>query len=446
MATALMEKIDLLSDETTDTSLDLFSVPTTRASVERGEYQEVHSSHGAPLQDKVEFEVGGTNAYTDLRNSYVELEVKVVKANGGALPTTLGNLHVVPGDNFFHSLFERVTLRIANKDVEYEAYYPIRSFMINALNFSKEAKKSSLEVSSGWYEDSLTGKTYATANADQLKARRDRIAGSPTMTCYMRPRLAFMDSERYIFPGLSVKLEITRTAPAFVQLGDAANPADSAKILITKAVYHVRRAYVNPSIFNAQVEQMVKGARIKYPITRTRVQYYTLDQGTRQETIRLDQQAQHPNRGVVVLADAQALSGSFEHNAFTFKPYNLTSIELKPDGRSRTDKYELDFATGAGVAQAYAKVAAALERYDTGQPFGITLAEWKSVANFYAFDFTSDLTHDGSFHLIEKGTLTLKLTFGDPLPGSVIAIILQEYDDLVEFDVDRNVSMISSVL
>ena len=62
----------------------------------------------------------GGKGYTDLANSFLELEVKVVKLDGTDLPG-VDNVAVWVGDNFAHSLFEKVT----ESDVEYVDKVPV---------------------------------------------------------------------------------------------------------------------------------------------------------------------------------------------------------------------------------------------------------------------------------------------------------------------------------
>ena len=98
------------------------------------------------------------------------------------------------------------------------------------------------------------------------------------------------------------------------------------------------------------------------------------------------------------------------------------------------------------MGRAYAKLASLIDRYDNPQPFGLSLDEWKSQCNLYAFDFTGDLAHDDNFHLLSGGSLTLSLRFGAGLPQSTIVVIYQEFDELVQIDFSRKVTMIGSAL
>ena len=118
--------------------------------------------------------------YTDLANSFLELEVKVVKLDGTDLPGA-NDVAVWVGDNFAHSLFEKVTLRIGESDVEYVDKYPLRAFIDNAISFGKSSKENELTVSSGWVEKDV-GKDGPDHGEASLRKRKALVAGSTTQS------------------------------------------------------------------------------------------------------------------------------------------------------------------------------------------------------------------------------------------------------------------------
>jgi hypothetical protein len=436
-----------MSVDSTHEGFDLFATPPTLTAVMAGEDEEHLPISGESLQSELEFRVlAGDKAYTDLSESRVELEVKIVKANGANLSNTANDHTVWLGDNFAHSLFDRVTFRIGERDIEYAPNYAMRSYIDNALNFSKEDKNAGLYVSSGWLEDAATAVNGDGQDADALLARKGLCVGSKTLSFMMRPRLSFMAQSRLLYPRLAFSLKMSRN-PASYCLSAASNtPNAGAKVIITKAVFHVRRMIANDSLYLAHAQRLLEGATVKYPIDRTRVSYYNVDQGAVQSSFKLDQSVQRPNRVVIGFVDSEALNGNFVKNPYAFKPYGLTSIELELSALGERIKFEPSFATGSGLARPYAKLASLVDRFDSGSAFGVTLTEWATKYNLYGFDFTGDLSHSEAFHLVADTTLTLKLKFATALTNSITIVVYQELDDIVKFDVKKQVSMISSAL
>jgi hypothetical protein len=446
MATTGSHKVEMSVDSTHE-GFDLFATPPTLTAVMAGEDEEHLPISGESLQSELEFRVmAGDKAYTDLSKSRIELEVKFVKGDGSNLSATANDHTVWLGDNFAHSLFDRVTFRVGERDIEYSPNYAMRSYIDNALNFSKENKKSGLFVSSGWIEDGATAVDGEDQTDAQRLARKTLSRSSNTLNFMMRPRLSFMSQSRLLYPRLSFSLKLSRSPASYCLSARDNAPNDGAKVVITKAVFHVRRMIANDSLYLAHAQRLVEGATIKYPIDRTRVSYYTVDQGAVQSSFKLDQSVQRPNRVVIGLVDSEAINGNFAKNPYAFKPYGLTSIELELSALGERIKFEPSFGTGSGLARPYAKLASLVDRLDTSSAFGITLDEWKSKYNFYGFDFTGDLAHGDAFHLVSDTTLTLKLKFSRALQRAVTVVVYQELDDIVKFDIKKQVSMISSAL
>ena len=318
------------SEDSTYGGFDLFATPPTHTSVLKGEDESHLPVSGGSEERDIEFRVLGGKVYTDLANSFLELEVKVVKLDGTDLPG-VDNVEVWVGDNFAHSLFEKVTLRIGESDVEYVDKYPLRAFIDNAISFGKSSKENELAVSSGWVEKDVGKDGPDHDNASQLK-RKALVAASTTQSFFMRPRLSMLSQSRFLYPGIDFSLKLTRTRASFALLATNNNPADGARILITKAVYHVRRMIPNDSLFNAQAQNLLNGATVKYPIDRVRVQFQTLAAGSSNFNLRLEHGKQLPNRVIVGLVREEALGGDYRYNPCAFKPYGLQTISMQQDG------------------------------------------------------------------------------------------------------------------
>ena len=91
------------SGECVKTELDLFSVPPTQVSLEKGlwiDHQPVSSaSDGGPIT----FLCPGTEDYVDLSKTILVVRAKVTKANGNDLDA---DEHAGIVNNFLHSLFK----------------------------------------------------------------------------------------------------------------------------------------------------------------------------------------------------------------------------------------------------------------------------------------------------------------------------------------------------
>jgi hypothetical protein len=446
MSLAAASKLSAHSADTAYTALDVLLTPPTNTSIAHAEDTLILPTAGGSLEDAFDFIVpGNTAVYTDLKNSTLEVDVKVVQRDGTALDATAANLTVWPGDNYAHSLFEKVTIRIGEADVEYASNYGTRAFIDNLLNFSKEEKKSTLVASSGWSEDAaLCG--HGDANAAAVLLRKDGIKGSATNTFFMKLRMSLAECDRLLAPGLNLSIKFHRSPAAYSLMAAGDDPAGGARVQITRAVLHLRRAVVNDAVFNAQLAESINGATFKYPIDRVKTYMYSADTGSFVKNIVLDQNPQRPNRVVIGIVDAAAHAPKFDRNANAYEPFDLASIELRPTDMGEGIRFDTNFTSGTGLARAYAKLAMLVDRYDTGLPFGVTFKEWKTKCTLYGFDFAPDLQHNNAFHLFRNGHLTLNIRFRSALAKRVTIVVYQEFDDLIEIDAAHKVKMIGQVL
>ena len=102
------------SQECSKSELDLFSVPPTQVSLEKGywmDHQPVSSvSDGGPIT----FLSPGTEDYIDLSKTILVVRAKVTKANGADLDAD-EKVGIV--NNFLHSLFKQVDVFLKEKQV-----------------------------------------------------------------------------------------------------------------------------------------------------------------------------------------------------------------------------------------------------------------------------------------------------------------------------------------
>ena len=132
------------SQECTKSELDLFSIPPTQISLERGlwvDHQPVSSvSDGGPIT----FLSTGTEDYVDLAKTILVVKAKVTKANGADL---VADERVGVVNNFLHSLFKQVDVFLKEKQVtQFLGTYAYRAYLETLLNYGPSAEGISTHV------------------------------------------------------------------------------------------------------------------------------------------------------------------------------------------------------------------------------------------------------------------------------------------------------------
>ena len=175
------------SQECPKSELDLFAVPPTQTSLEKGhwiDHQPVSSvADGGPIT----FLCPGTEDYVDLSKTLLTVKAKVINADG----TNLGaGAKVGVVNNFLHSLFKQVDVFLKEKQVtQATGTYAYRAYVENLLNYGPAAKQSQLTTAL-FYKDTA-GKMDV---ADPTLAGGHGNAGLRT---------------RYVFSGESKTIEMT---------------------------------------------------------------------------------------------------------------------------------------------------------------------------------------------------------------------------------------------
>jgi hypothetical protein len=102
------------SQECTKSELDLFSVPPTQTSLEKGHWVEHQPVSSVADAGPITFTVPGTEDYVDLSKTILVVRAKVTKADGADLDAD-EKVGIV--NNFLHSLFKQVDVFLKEKQV-----------------------------------------------------------------------------------------------------------------------------------------------------------------------------------------------------------------------------------------------------------------------------------------------------------------------------------------
>ena len=239
------------SQECTKSELDLFSVPPTQVSLEKGhwiDHQPVSSvSDGGPIT----FLSPGIEDYVDLSKTILVVRAKVTKADGANLDAD-EKVGVV--NNFLHRFFKQVDVFLKEKQVtQATGTYSYRAYLETLLNYGPAAKKSQLTAAL-FYKDTA-GKmdtadpTLAADNANTNQGLRTRYQFSKASGAIEMAGPIFCDvfrSERLLLSYVDLKVILNRNVNEFCLMASEAD-ADY-RVKLTEAYLKIRKVKVSPSI------------------------------------------------------------------------------------------------------------------------------------------------------------------------------------------------------
>jgi hypothetical protein len=307
------------------------------------------------------------------------------------------------------------------------------------------AKRARL-TGEGWIEDGATGKNYTDAKTSSITKRKSIIAGSKTMSYYMRPNLSMFKQKRLIPPGVAIRLVFNRSATASCIMSSNAN--EDVKLVITKFEWMVRRVSINPTIVRAHTSRMIEGNTYKFPIKKHRTRVHNIPAGVSSHRLVIDQDDIVPTRILLAMLDHEGFVGTFKKSPYAFNHFELSNIEMSIDGVPVGKSIETDFSNG-NYAHAYAHTLASLGHLNSTQSNGISYDDYVDNRTVFAWCTASDLPNkdkDNYFHLRRKGCTAVVLRFKTPLATPLSVLITDEREDLLEIDLEQRIKSVTGVV
>ncbi|PIK55304.1 hypothetical protein BSL78_07776 [Apostichopus japonicus] len=431
------------SCECTKSELDLFLVPPTQTSIEKGQWVEYHPIANLTDNGPIEFYVSGSSEeYIDLAQTQLYVKAKITLSDGNDLPE---EAKVGPVNLFLQSLFSQIDVSLNERLITPSTpTYPYRALLETLLSYGSEAKESQL-TSSLFYKDTAGYMNEADPKAESssanlgLKKRTTFTTQSKTVDMIGPIHSDIFFQEKYLLNGVNMKLKLIRSKDQFCLM--SADNGKQYKVVIKDASLFVRKVKLNPSVALGHARALEK-ATAKYPIQRVVTKMFSIPTGNMsfiQDHIFL---GQLPKKVIVGCVRNTAFNGSYTLNPFNFEHFGLDFLALYMDGEQVPYKplkpnYSAD--GGANYIRAYHTLFSGTDKAQHDAGNAISRDDYLNGYTLYAFDLTPDLSSGGHFNLVKQGNLRMELHFAQPLDTTVNVFVYAELDNIVEIDKARNV-------
>ena len=461
--------------------VDLFRVPPTQQSLERGrwiDYAPLSSVENA--NSAITFLIAGTDEYIDLSKTILTVTGKITKKDGMSKLNGNDQSNVAPVNNFLHSLFRQVDVYLNGKQVTPAmGTYAYRSYIETLLNYDVSAKQSQFS-SALYYKDTpgqmekvgalassitlnyknTTGATGGNSSEKIYKpesgnvgfAKRHQFIKNGNRFVLSGPIFAdiFM-TDRLLLNMLDLKVVLNRSSDAFSLMEIGNDPAIEPKVQLSDVVLKVRKVKVDQSISDG-VERMLKQTPALYPIRRVECKILTIPANlpnVRQDNIF---SGIIPNSFVVGLMHVDATTGEYDKNPYNFQHFGVTSVSLTANGQEipfklLTLKYpenpegKIDPAkdTELDFDEAYNTLFSGTGKIYSNAGLDITREDYPGGYALYAFDLTPDMCKSADyFNAVQRGTLTLALTFGTSQKHAIGMVCYGDFENIIRIDSERN--------
>ena len=466
--------------------IDLFSVPPTQQSLERGRWIDYAPLSSVENPDSaITYLIAGTDEYIDLSKTILTVTGKIT-AEGGATLTGGNQTSVAPVNNFLHSLFKQVDVYLNGKQVTPAmGTYAYRAYIETLLNYDVSAKKSQF-TSALYYKDTATkmdeagslpsSKTITFTQAsvsgasgnvevsipvpgtgNQGFAKRSKFIRNGKQFVLSGPIFAdiFMN-DRLLLNMVDLKVVLNRSNPKFCLMdlsGGSGTPQVKPEVKLTDVILKIRKVKVDQAVSDG-IERMLKQTPALYPVRRVECKILTVPENlptSRQDNIF---SGIIPKTFVFGFVAVDAASGVYTKNPYNFAHFGVTSLSLTANGeeipfKQLTLKYpkdadgkidttagedaELDFDEAyntlfSGTGKIYSNAGLDIDRDD--YPGGFAL---------YAFDLTPDMCKSSEyFNTVQRGSLSLALTFSKATQHPLAMVCYGDFENVIRIDAERN--------
>ena len=464
--------------------VDLFSVPPTQQSLERGRWIDYTPLSSVQNPDSaITFLIAGTDEYIDLSKTILTVTGKITLKDGNTKLTGGGQSNVAPVNNFLHSLFRQVDVYLNGKQVTPAmGTYAYRSYIETLLNYDVSAKESQFS-SALYYKDtakkmdengSLPGEPItikvkpvdangtegAAENAvfvsagtgNQSFAKRHKFIENGNQFVLSGPIFAdiFM-TDRLLLNMLDLKVVLNRSTDAFclLEIGNSSSPIEP-RVKLTDVVLKIRKVKVDQPVSDG-VERMLKQTPALYPIRRVECKILTIPEqlpNIRQDNIF---SGIIPKTFVLGLVHVDAYNGVYGKNPYNFAHFGVTNVSLTANGqeipfKQLTLKYPKDSKGEVNPAtddeldfdEAYNTLFSGTGKIYSNAGLDITRDDYPGGFALYAFDLTPDMCKSSDyFNTAQRGSLSLALTL-EKQTHAIGMVCYGDFENVIRIDAERN--------
>ena len=462
--------------------VDLFSVPPTQQSLERGRWIDYAPLSSVQNPDSaITFLIAGTDEYIDLSKTILTVTGKVTLKDGTTKLAGGGQTNVAPVNNFLHSLFRQVDVYLNGKQVTPAmGTYAYRAYIETLLNYDVSAKESQFS-SALYYKDTATkmDENGSLPSSKTITYVKDHPGGGVTKDTFSLPvpgtgnqgfakRSKFIrNGNQFVLSGpifadifmtdrlllnmLDLKVVLNRSTNDFclMEIGNDSDPI-KPRVLLTDVVLKIRKVKVDQPVSDG-VERMLKQTPALYPIRRVECKILTIPEqlpNIRQDNIF---SGIIPKTFVVGLVHVDAYNGTYGTNPYNFAHFGVTNVSLTANGqeipfKQLTLKYPKDSKGEVNPAtddeldfdEAYNTLFSGTGKIYSNAGLDITRDDYPGGFALYAFDLTPDMCNSSDyFNTVQRGSLSLALTL-EKQDHAIGMVCYGDFENVIRIDAERN--------
>ena len=399
------------------------------------EAYEEKGSEIIPIKELDLFYTPPTEAVVDLKHTYLQLKIRILKTDGSATGVTA---KVAPVNMTLHSMFTQVDLFLNQKlTSSVGVNYPYKAMLDSLLKMSREESLSTLQAE-GFFRDSagFMDATDPLEGGNEGLSRRFAMTSNSSMYEVRGPlSLDISQQSRFVLNEVEAKVTLWPSKDAFVlMIGD---DDTGFKMEIVEAVMSVCKINVNPSVIAAHALAL-QTVPAMYPYEKSQIKTVEVSSGKSGFDIENVFLGDIPRQLVMVMVDSDAYRGHVKKNPFNFKHNHINWLSVKVDDenvpfqavRPTFRPQEADLYT-----QLYRNV---IDSRDTNKPFQVDIHEYGRGYSLFVYELLprDDTDH---FPLMRRGNLKIQATFIQNLAENTTVLCYGKFPSVLKIDSSRDV-------
>lgn len=324
--------VDEIPVDSTHSALEFFEPAKLLVNYSRA-YNEEIFTQTSPDGPTLEFEFSGaksqvTGTVIDPRSIELQLAIQLIEFN----PTPDATTGAVPEpegcyvNNILHSVFSNCEVFLQGNQVSTaNNLYHHKVLMETEVSHPTECKKGLLFCQGYEYETDPSDIEDGSA----FEKRRDRLTEDGTIYVYGKVNADFFGTDKYILPGVEVRLRLTRAPNTLVTISDSTDREYG--LVIKKASLFVHKLELQHETFMSLEKALLKKPA-RYPFTEVICKSFVVSTGTTQ--FRKDDvfNREPVSRLMFAMGTETDFTGRSTTNPFHYQKFGVQKIVVAREG------------------------------------------------------------------------------------------------------------------
>lgn len=443
-STANFEKPISSSQDAHNSLIDLFSVEPTDMTAVATRFKEWYPKVNDGISFPIEFDIPPSVTFTDLSQSYFEVEMKVTKEAGGDLDDATV---CIPVPNLMHSMWKQVSVWLNGHLIteQYDTYAP-KAYIEDLLNHGPRASETSM-VGQGWY---LAANFPEEINATNIDSEHDHYKALPTNAQHAikdglklkakmqgdngnggklilqgQPHTDIFHFNKLLIPNVKMSFKFDFNPITYWMKTPAGGTA--LKLSNYKIKFVQANTILNPSLSVALTKKIESNAPAYYTTSRTQLKVFNVASPLSEFIQDNIFENKIPHRVLICMQLRDNFNGTVSKSPFVFKKHKLKEYGVTINSEQYpTTPYTLNPDSTIQDIKPYNELLKCLGAYNSrSEDFPIQLGDWSESSAFLAWNFVpTGQADEGHLNPLITGQLRFHLKFAEPVPVNNILKIL----------------------